>query len=78
MRRGRRGTEDSIDAIEEKPEPEFARVKLKKAGSVARSNDDTALSEQASDELRQKLMRQKSVADGISGIPKLNIFQLLY
>ena len=66
MRRGRRGTEDSIDAVEEKSEPEFARFKLKKTGSTARSIDEKE-TEGASSELRMKLMKQKSVADGISG-----------
>ena len=70
MRRGRRGTEDSIDAVEEKAEPEFARLKLKKTGSTARSIDEKE-TEDASSELRKKLMKQKSVADGISG--KVNI-----
>ena len=65
MRRGRRGTEDSVDLVEEK-EPEFARVKLKKTGSTYSSNRSMdEVSNNASDELRKKLERQKSVADGI-------------
>ena len=61
MRRGRRGTEDSIDVIEEKPEPEFARLKLKKAASTACSIEEKEM-EGASSELKKKLMKQKSVA----------------
>jgi hypothetical protein len=65
MRRGRRGTEDSVDLVEEK-EPEFARVKLKKTGSTYSSNRSIEeVSTDATNELRQKLERQKSVADGI-------------
>lgn len=73
MRRGRRGTEDSIDVIEEKSEPEFARLKLKKAESTARSIDDKDM-EGASSELKKKLMKQKSVADGLAGNITNSIF----
>ena len=62
MRRGRRGTEDSSNVIEEKPEPEFARVKLKKTGRV----HSFSMDEPVNNELKQKLERQKSLADGIS------------
>ena len=77
MRRGRRGTEDSIDALEDKPEPEFARVKLKKAGSVARSIDEKPQEEGSSNELRIKLQKQKSAADGISG-SKIKLLEGFY
>ena len=68
MRRGRRGTEDSIDnTIDEKPEPEFARVKLKKAGNGTNSRSVDDISNEATSELRKKLEKQKSVADGLIG-----------
>ncbi|XP_057306423.1 shootin-1-like isoform X2 [Hydractinia symbiolongicarpus] len=63
LRRNKVGTEASLDVVDEEP-PEFARFKLKKTNTI-KSASSVDAEDVGSTELKKKLARQKSVADGI-------------
>lgn len=63
LRRNKVGTEASLDVVDEE-QPEFARFKLKKTNTI-KSASSVDTEDVGSTELKKKLARQKSVADGI-------------
>lgn len=65
------GTEASLDVVDEE-QPEFARFKLKKTNTI-KSASSVDTEDVGSTELKKKLARQKSVADGI-GIFKTKFY----
>ena len=68
MKRGVRQDSQEVEDNSAPEKPEFARVKLKKAGSLASNASFENAADGPSNELMRKLKKQKSVAEALGRI----------
>jgi len=74
MKRGRAGSKDNLNDDKEEKQPEFVQVKLKKSVVKTASSFDSATTG-PSNELKKKLAKQKSVAEGIDEKPEVTFIK---